>query len=394
MDLRGISQTDIFTPSGDSQQLESLANSALQSGIDHYVRGNYKGAVQEFQRSVGLSQYSSYAVEAASYLAMAYLKLDKTEKAIDAYETAVRLDPLRDDTRTQLGNLFYSQQRYDDARRQYEEAVRINPSAANRFSLGQAYLKIDRFRDAEDQFNAIKRLQPESPNGAFGLGQAFSAQQRYEDAIRQFQAAVDLDRNFYDAHAEMGYAYADLGNSERAQQIVDFLEIHEPELADTLSRYMYKVEAPGFSFIHASSSFPHYLSNRTPVSMLDSYLANADAEMLFTMKFQFSKEMDRESVENIHHWNILRSTATGPGQAYNFGLPVPDTEIRPALFPELVIYDAEGLSATVYFRLKQNSAADGTIDPSHIEFRFNGKDAFGLAMGDSVNQFTGLSGIY
>ena len=394
MDLRGISQTDIFTSSGDPQQLESLANGALQSGIDRYMNGDYKGAIREFQRAVGLGQYSAYAVDAASYLARAYLKLDKTEKAIDAYETAIRLDPLRDDTRIQLGNLFYSQQRYDEARQQYEEAVRINPSANNRFSLGQAYLKTDRYREAESQFLTIKRMDPDNPNGSYGIGQTYSEQQRYEDAIRHFQAAVDLDRNFYDAYAEMGYAYADLGDLDRAQDQVNFLDIHSPELAETLSRYMYRVEAPKFSFVHATSSFPHYMSNRTPVYALDSYLTDADAEQLFTMKFQFNKEMDRESVEDIHNWNILRSTANGPGQAYNFGLPIPDTEVQPELFPEFVIYDAEGLSATVYFKVKQNAAADGTIDPSHIEFRFNGKDAFDLTMNSEYDQFTGFSGIF
>ncbi len=394
MDLRGISQTDIFISASQPEHLESLANSALQAGIDRFVNGDYKEAVREFQRSVGLAQYSPYAVDAASYMAEAYLKLDKTEKAIDSYETAVRLDPLRADTRVQLGNLFYSQQRYDEALQQYEEAVRIDPSANNRFSLGQAYLKTERYVDAEFQFRAVERLNPESPNGLYGIGLTLSAQKRPEDAIRQFQAAVQLDRNFYDAYAEMGYAYADLQNLDRAQELVDFLDIRSPALAETLSRYMYTAESPKFSFANATSTFPYYLSNRTPVSVLDSYLIDAGAEQLFTMKFQFSKEMDRESVENIHNWTILRSTANGPGEAYNFGLPVPDTEFQPSLFPELVIYDAETFSATVYIRVKQNMAADATIDPSHIEFRFDGKDAFGLAMDDDFDQFTGFSGIY
>ena len=394
MDLRGISQTDIFISSADPQQLESLANGALQSGIDRFVRGDYKGAVQEFQRSVGLAQFSSYAVDAASYLAQAYLQLDKTEKAIDAYQRAVDLDPLRDDTRIELGNLFYSLERYDDARQQYEEAVRINPSAGNRFALGQAYLKSGRFSDAEAQFRIISRMEPDSPNGPFGMGQTYGEQGRYEEAIRRFEMAIDLDRNFHDAYAEMGYAYADLGDIDRAQEQVDFLDIHSPELADILSRYIYKVENPKFSFVHASSTFPHYLSFRTPVALLDSYLADPGAEQLFTMKFQFSKEMDRDSVENVHNWYILRSAAAGAGQAYNYGLPVPDTEIQPPLFPELVIYDAEGLSATVYFKLTQNAAADGTIDPAHIEFRFNGTDDFGQTMDDSFDQFTGFSGIF
>ncbi len=394
MDLRGISQTDIFVSSSQPQDLESLANGALQAGIDRFMAGDYKSAAREFQRSVGLAQYSEFGIDAAVYLAETYLKLDKTEKAIDAYETAVDIDPQRDDTRVQLGNLFFSQQRFDEAQRQYEEAVRINPSANNRFSLGQAYLKTERYQDAESQFRAVLRMAPDSPNGHYGLGLTFSAQERYDDAIRQYRSAVDLDRNFYDAYAEMGYAYADLGDPDRAQEMVDFLNIHSPELADTLSRYMYTAEAPRFSFVYASSTFPYYMPNRTPVNAVDLYLIDPGTEKLFSMKLQFSKEMDRESVENTHNWRILRSTANGPGESYNFGLPVPDTEFQPPLFPEMVIYEAEAMAATVYFKVQQNQAGDATIDPAHIEFRFNGTDSFGLTMDSDFDQFTGFSGIY
>jgi len=37
-------------------------------------------------------------------------------------------------------------------------------------------------------------------------------------------------------------------------------------------------------------------------------------------------------------------------------------------------------------------AADGTIDPSHIEFKFVGKDIFGFSMNTAFDQFTGFSG--
>jgi len=39
-----------------SAGLESLANGALKQGIDLYLNGNYKEAVKEFQRSIGLER--------------------------------------------------------------------------------------------------------------------------------------------------------------------------------------------------------------------------------------------------------------------------------------------------------------------------------------------------
>ena len=393
MDLRGISSTDIFVPTGQQSDLEGLASNALKSGIDLYMSQNYKAAVKEFKRSMGLAQNSPFAIDAANYMADAYLKLDDTEGAIKAYKEAIRLNPYRDDVHIKLGNLYFSDERYEEAKLEYQEAVKINPTSNNYFSLGQAYLKTARYGDAERQFRKVQRLEPQNPNGNYGLGLVLSKQGRHEDAIRQFKAAVGLKRDFYEAHAEIGYAFADMGLMERAREMVGFLEIEAPELADTLSGYMYKVDPPKFEFAYATSTFSYYMPSRTPVSALDGYLKNADASKTLNMKFQFDKAMDRESVQNIFNWKIGRAAATGPGQAYNFGLPLPDTETEISLYPEHIYYDEEDRTATVYFTIRQNSTANGTIDPSHIEFKFSGKDIYGNSMDENCDQFMGFSGV-
>jgi hypothetical protein len=132
---------------------------------------------------------------------------------------------------------------------------------------------------------------------------------------------------------------------------------------------------------------------KTPLSALDGYLAAPDSEKTFKMVFQFDKEMDRESVENVLNWNIGRSTRSGPGQAYNYGFPVPDTEVMLPPIPVSVYYDADKLTATVYFNVRQNDAGDGTIDPAHIEFAFTGEDAYGHKMDPKFDQFIGFSGV-
>ena len=56
-------------------------------------------------------------------------------------------------------------------------------------------------------------------------------------------------------------------------------------------------------------------------------------------------------------------------------------------------YDPENLTATVYFTIKQNSAANGTIDPSHIEFKFSGTDIYGQKMNPKFDQFSGFNNV-
>ena len=390
----GISNIDIFSATiQQSAQLESLANNALSKGIDLYMRQDYEGAIKEFRRSIGLAPNSSYSTDASSYMANAYLALEDTEGAIKAYEDALKRSPNRDDIAISLGNVHFAEENYDEAAKAYEKAVSAWPSSSNHYALGQAYMNAGRYSDADNEFNTVMRMDPDKPNGNYGLGLNFSRQGRYEDAILQFKEAIRLDSKFYDGYAELGYAYADLGEIDQAQRIVDNLEQVAPDLADTLSRHVYTVDPPKFMFAYATTGFNYHMPWKTPLAALDGYLATANAEKTFTMTFQFDKEMDRESVENVLNWNIGRSTQSGPGQAYNYGRPVPDTEVALSPFPKHVYYDADNLTATVYFTIRQNAAADGTIDPTHMEFKFSGEDAYGHKMDPKFDQFMGFSGI-
>ena len=392
--LSSGSSPDIFAAlAPQTAQMDSLSKDAVSKGIDLYAKKEYDKAIKEFRRSIGLSPFSEYSVSASNYMAQSYLQLDDVEAAVNAYKNSIQLNPFLDETYISLGNLYFSQGMYEEAEEQFEEAVKVNPSANNRYSLGQIYLSTNRLDEAEREFNEVQRLTPEKPNGRFGLGLTYSQQGRYEKAIDQFEQAIGLQDDLYDAYAEMGYAYADLGEMDEAQDIVDLLDTESPVLADILSRYMYKVDPPKMMFAHSSSSFLYTLPKKTSVALLDEYLTAADTSKTFTMTFQFNKEMDRASVEDRFNWTIKRSAGTGPGQAYNFGQPIPETEAKISLFPDSIYYDAETFTATVRFKINQNSDGNGTIDPSHIEFQFSGKDEYGLTIDSEWDQYTGFSGV-
>ena len=94
----GVSNTDFFSSTiQQTSQLESLANGALSKGIDLYMREDYKGAIREFRRSIGLAPNSDYSTDASSYMANAYLALGDMDGAVKAYEEALKRSPNRDD---------------------------------------------------------------------------------------------------------------------------------------------------------------------------------------------------------------------------------------------------------------------------------------------------------
>ncbi len=376
-----------------SQQMEQLANTALSQGMNLYQDGKYAEAAEAFRRSVTLSPTSDYAQTSADYMASSYLKIGRIDKAAESYKMSMQLDPTSDAPVVKLANLYYAEGRHQEALLQYEKAVRLNPSANNYFSLGQTHLALEQYSQAESTFSRAARMEPDSPNGYYGLGQTYNKMERYDDAVLQFKAAIEQDDTFYAAYAELGYNYSDMGLMDEAQELVDFLEENDADLADTLSRYMYKVDPPQIMFASSTSTFPKNLPMRTSLSVLDSYLSNAGASQTFTMEFQFSKKMDRESVEHIYNWSITRANGESMLDKYNFGFSISDTEVSPKAYPDFVYYDSENLTAKLTFSIQQNDNADGTIDPAHIVFKFNGEDIYGNKMNKDYDEYSGFSGV-
>ncbi len=375
-------------------QLEALSNQALSSGIDKYMRKEYEEAARDFEKSINLHPTSSFSADATKYLAQTYLRLDNSDKAIEAYKRGIEINRDRDDLRISLGNLYFAGDRYQEALNEYVQAVQQNPSSSsNHYTLGQGYLKMGKYNQAEQEFRTVLRMEPDSPYGDYGLGLTFGKREKFEKAIDKFEQAYRKDNQFHDAYAEIGYARANMGELEKAREVVDKLEDKDASLSSTLSLYIDRVKPPELSGVVGSSTFVYGMSVKTPVAALDAYLENAGAEKSMTMKFVFNKEMDRASVENPLTWTINRSMGAGDGSAYNFGMAIPSTEVTLPAFPDYALYDSETGIATIGFTVRQNETADGTIDPNHIVFKFNGKDTHGIDIDNDHDEFSGWSGV-
>jgi tetratricopeptide (TPR) repeat protein len=376
-----------------SSQMDALSKAALSSGIDSYQDGNYDRAVVEFRRAVALSPASENTADAYDYLATAHLQLGNTPEALEAYQAALRLSPGRDDLHVKFGNILLEEEKFAEAEKEYKAALQWNPnSTANLYSLGQVYLAMGDFSAAKAVFNQIIDIAPGNYSGFYGLGQTYYQEGEYEKAIEQFQQAVSIDEEFSYGYLDLGYAYADLGRIEDAEAQVNILEGKDSSMAATLSSYIYRTTHPEFLIAYSDNGFALASGPGTLLSIMDPGLASPDASVQFSMKFIFNKEMDNASVENPANWTITRSSWENPGGAYNYGLPLPAKEVSVPV-PTMVTYDPETWKAEVFFTLTQNSSGDGTLDPSHILFRFYGKDAYGNSMSPSRDEFSGISQI-
>ena len=371
---------------------DNLSNRALGRGIDAFMKQDYAGAAKEFKKSIALSPYSDYSNQAFEYLADAYIKQGKESDAIATYKQSLKMNPANDFAHLSLGNIYFKNSRFQEAEAEYSLAVRLDPaSASNRFALGMAYLATDKNSQAVAQFKRVIQITPRDANGYDALGQAYRKLGQYDDAVMQFKKAITLDKKNADAYLDLGYTYADKKKFDDAQQQVNLLKGIDAGKAGDLRDYIKEASGPKIAMAFSSSGFPTHAGWQTQISTLDDELIQPEASKDYSVSFMFSKDMDQFSVQNPLNWQISRATSQTPGGAYNFGLPLPSTEVLLPPRPYRVAYDAAGRMAEVTFRIQQNSLGNGTLDPSHIVFKFKGSDAAGNAMDPAADEYSGVS---
>jgi hypothetical protein len=136
--------------------------------------------------------------------------------------------------------------------------------------------------------------------------------------------------------------------------------------------------------------FNDILGPGTPLWYLDPSLTVPNSSKEFSVTIAFNNAMDVGSITNPTNWTISRANSTQAGY-YNYMMPVSSKDVAILRSPDAITYNPLTREATINFRITQNSTGDAVIDPSHIVFTFNGKDAQGRTMDQSANSVDGAN---
>ncbi|MEE9910768.1 MAG: tetratricopeptide repeat protein [Deltaproteobacteria bacterium] len=382
------------TTANTQANMDALAATILAQGLDQFQSEKYDQAINSFKRAAALSPRSDNSSKAYDFIGQAYLKQEKTDQAIKTYKEAIRIYPTNDTFHLALGDIYLQESLPEEALAEFEAAVNLNPEdEESRYSLGQSYITAAELDKAREQFAAVTRLSPESAAGFYGLGQVAHLSGNLEEAATQLNRAIRVNKGFELAYLELGYVYADMGEFQKAEDLSATLDAKGSDKVATLDAYISLAREPRIIGALSPNGFNVHLGPKTSVSALSRDLSAAGKSKLFEMNVAFSKDMDEASVINPDNWKISRASLGQNGGVYNYGLKPPAGEavIQPS--PSYVTFNKKTNTATLYFRLSQNSTANATIDPNHIVFKFSGLDAYGKAMDTSADEYSGFSGV-
>jgi tetratricopeptide (TPR) repeat protein len=116
------------------------------------------------------------------------------EAQVNALKSVAERETSNATPRVQLGNLYFDAERYEDAIKWYEEAVKLSPNDANLSTdLGVSYYYINQADRALEQFNRSLKINPKHAKTLLNLGvvKAFGKQD-LQGASEAWQQVITL----------------------------------------------------------------------------------------------------------------------------------------------------------------------------------------------------------
>ena len=150
-------------------------------------------------------------------LGIAYGNLKQTDKAIEAYREALRINPEHADAWISLGNAYGRLKQIDKAIEAFLEALRINPEYAEAWSnLGNAYDDLKQTDKAIAAHREALRINPEHADAWNNLGAAYGRLKQTDGAIAAFREALRINPEHADAWNNLGVTHRDLKQTDKA----------------------------------------------------------------------------------------------------------------------------------------------------------------------------------
>ena len=130
------------------------------------------------------------------------------EAALEHFQRAEQADPGRPDLHLKLGDVYLKMKRWEDAERSYRQVLEMDPdSAVAHRGLAQSFLPRNRNVEAAEEALSAVGLVYHNPLCHYLLGVALHRLNFLERAVEALQVAISQNANYPDAHRRLARIY-------------------------------------------------------------------------------------------------------------------------------------------------------------------------------------------
>src|ERR1039457_2317782 len=166
-------------------------------------------------------------------------------EAIDVFREDKTRNPI---VMNKIGIAFHQMQQLDNARKSYEQAIRLKPDYAEAINnLGTVYYARKSFGRAIRYYQRALKYTPNSASIYSNLGTAYFARKKYKEAMETYQMALKLDPNVFESHGSYGVLLEERSVEERAKFHFHLAKLYAQAARNDLAlQYLRKALEEGF----------------------------------------------------------------------------------------------------------------------------------------------------
>jgi len=175
------------------EEIEDIEQIEDKSYLDYFILGStyysqneYDKAIEAYQNAIGLNPKDD---DAYNNIGVVYGKKGEYAKAIDACQKAIELNPKSDNAYNNLGNTYGYKKEYDEAIEAYKKAIELNPKNASAYyNVGIAYGRKEEYVKAMEAYQKAIELNPQNTSAYINL---FEMQ-----IIQEIPLQIELEKKY------------------------------------------------------------------------------------------------------------------------------------------------------------------------------------------------------
>tara|TARA_B100001057_G_C22804424_1_gene932764 strand:+ start:154 stop:1704 length:1551 start_codon:yes stop_codon:yes gene_type:complete len=159
--------------------------------VNHFKAGDYNYTIKETQILLKKLPDNIFLI---NLMGSCYQNIGDLKMAANAFVYIIGLDKKNTAAYNNLGNVFKTQKKFEEAKDNYSKALEINPTFINAIiNLGNLYFELNDFKNATDHY--LKAIEIDNKNALahYNLGLVYQSIGEFENSKKEFEEVLKIN---------------------------------------------------------------------------------------------------------------------------------------------------------------------------------------------------------
>lgn len=212
-------------PASVEQELKAHKHATNATTAEQLYREGENYQILSYLASLSVIQLDPQSYRAKQLEAQLLESAGKDEEAVTKYKDVLRLEPKLKNTHFAIGNLYWKQQHFPEAKEELLRELEIDanhPQAL--YELGDIALTSGNPKEAEQYYLKALKYEPKMVEAHFALEKIYTDAGQYEKSIRYLNSALKIDASDPTPHYRLSRVYQKLGRTAESEKELRLFE--------------------------------------------------------------------------------------------------------------------------------------------------------------------------